>query len=482
MIPEALKERFISTLAPSWRQNGDRNKKIWKDVLQRQGHLRTSEVSPATWENLFLLEAIIEHYAHSTIYKSGNTSSTTVDLSCPLGNSAKLEAGWVYFNEPINLSLIRAGKDTIWLFDKPDLPSVFRIIDIDSTRHRIQIATSDISSSSRPIHLNRWAVNRRPQLILIDSFGNRLKGHQAVIVNQSTIQLDRSLSSLKLNEAFDTIFLAADKERSSQTYRIIHIDPENNTITLDGSPTFTEPVSSWEIPAGVTDWLPPIEYDLGPGTQKGRGWDHYHGVLFLVYQNRVHSIYPWTSYTSRNYESGSALLSSIRGNRRYTYNSQRAASTAAINYAFSVFDSADFDKPIAANYYFSDVVTSDDKIRSGESEPGKTEIMIHIGYTRAGQSSTGDGSGSAGCLVSPSFYSFRDQLINLYQDEHILLYNHPDTRLRLLQGLNHDQSIALWKHTQSADIPEADQLLPADWNNKLRGDLWLIRPDERPLG
>jgi len=121
--------------------------------------------------------------------------------------------------------------------------------------------------------------------------------------------------------------------------------------------------------------------------------------------------------------------------------------------------------------YFEENVTSDNA--ASNSKPsgasGKSYIRLHYGCYRA------SGSGSAGCLVSPSYPSMRRRIIELYQEEQ-----------RLLNGMEDNDvgNIAL-ADTQDSSKQLYSSLNPSEarhaWNDKIEGTLWLIRPDERPL-
>jgi hypothetical protein len=87
--------------------------------------------------------------------------------------------------------------------------------------------------------------------------------------------------------------------------------------------------------------------------------------------------------------------------------------------------------------------------------------------------------GSSGCLVSPLFYRLRDLLVQIYINN--LPLTKSDNRsekaimLNRLLGLNHEASMQFYEQTDNGWAKKY-------WNHKIIGDLWVIRPDERPLG
>ncbi len=467
-----------TTITQEWHIQHNEEKKHWLELLENSERFRYETLDPKNWSNLALLEAVTEYFINQ------NTShNQSVDWVCPNGTQGRREKNWLYLEDAlIDLSHVRAGFDTIKVTFDDNSFGTFKILETDALINRIKFDPHDTQLASLPTHITSWMINYRPKIIIIDSFAGRIHGNKATLIGDCTLELDKPIESMKLNQYFDTIYLANDEGRSSKTYRIVETDTLKNTITLDAPPKISDEISSYDIPAGLTKWLPPLKYDLGPGLQHDQGWDHYNGALFIVYQNKVQVSYPWTSYSSRNFKGDSYLLSSIRGNRQYEYRSQSAATSQNINYAFHITKPGDPESPIEARFYFPQTVTEDLHLRPNKQIPGKTEIMLHIGYTHTGQSSTGDGSGSAGCLVSPAFYSLRDYLIQIYQAEYIALYNTKDHYLEKLIGLDHEQSIDVWRNTEQ-QTEAVENIVPRSmWDNKLIGELWLIRPDERPLG
>lgn len=414
----------LSALA--WSQVGQNQKELYRErLLKRVGHAAPGSTAPAfmfnnlDWQNIFQLEALVEFYMN--------------------------------FNEPwLPCPPLSLGINLPRPSSRPPMP--------DNGYIRVNLLTA-------------W------HLVLVDSFGGRLDGTAATATG-CTVTLDGSPNLSKVNSNFDTIYLPNDTARPSKTYRITAVNNITHTVTLDGLPTFTAGTSSWHIPAGVSGQLPALVYDLGPGG--ARGYDHFDGVLFVVKDGVVHSRYRWNSYTSRNYTAGDQFLSTLRGNKSYDFSSFRSAN-AFRNYSFKVNDTgAAYDGVREARFYFSTPVTPD-VAPPGVAPNGGGKTLIRIHYSQTNRP-TG-GCSSAGCIVAGDFYTLRDQLINLYQADYAA--SHGGARyapLDLLHGADHATSGTIWRRTQGLDRSAGPTVTAAEWNNHIRGTLWLVRPDERPLG
>jgi len=322
-------------------------------------------------------------------------------------------------------------------------------------------------------------VEVRPILVVVDGFGGRIAGVNAVSGAQTnTVRLDSQkhlFAEAGVNPKTDTIYFPSDQGRLSKSYRILAIDDTLNEVTLDSTPVFAQGSSSWHIPAGIGGKLPALEYDLGPGNvpeYRQCGFDHYDGALFVVYDGQiVQNPFRWTSYTSRH--NHGQLSSSIRGNQRYEFRSLRAGTKEMINYAFWVVNPPPVAPKVAvdARFYFG--YPCDFQNICVFDDDGKTGIFIHYGYDQ------GIETGSSGCLVSPSFYRLRDLLVQIYLNE--FTPTESDSKsgktdiLNRLLGLNHEASMHFYEQTDSDWAKD-------HWNHNIVGDLWVIRPDERPLG
>lgn len=304
-------------------------------------------------------------------------------------------------------------------------------------------------------------------LVVVDAFGGRLNGASARAAH-GVLTLDGPPDLAKVNPGFDTIYLP--DATGPRTFRIIAVDNGGHTVTVDGAPQLPAAGSRWHIPAGVSGTLPPLAYDLGPGG--ARGFDHFDGLLLLVKDGTVHARFRWNSYTSRNYAAGSQLLSSIRGNKRYDFETYRSAN-AFRNYSIKIADpGARYDGVREARFYFATPVTADSApAGSDPNGGGKTLIRIH----HSGTNAPTRGCSSAGCVVSGDYYALRDRMIDLYQADYASTHaGVNDAAVARLRGLDHAGSQAMWN--------DGSGVTAAQWNGKIRGTFWLVRPDERALG
>jgi hypothetical protein len=307
------------------------------------------------------------------------------------------------------------------------------------------------------------------------------------------VTLDANLS--QINPNLDTIYLSTDVARPARVYRIISVDGAN-TVVLDGQPALVGDSSAWRIPAGVGGVLPPLSYDLRTDLEHGgspltngqdatstdfvTGYDHYDGLLLIVYHGTIEGRFRFTSYTSHTGRAPDSA--SIRGNKSYDIYSAPAGSLntdggiATINFAFKVSEDQTLERD-GSRYYYAQTVGVNDGLlfQNVKRAPGGTfNIFIHFGY--AVNDSIAPGSGSAGCQVSPLFNGLRRRVLELWGISGVAPYSdiyssgHTGNKQRYLDARNH--------------LPGAlDRLknLKRKWNEKIKGKLWLIRPDERPL-
>jgi hypothetical protein len=80
--------------------------------------------------------------------------------------------------------------------------------------------------------------------------------------------------------------------------------------------------------------------------------------------------------------------------------------------------------------------------------------------------------------VSPSYHFLRDALIELYQQEYAAFNGAgtQDAQVQKAYGRNQADSEVLWNAGGGAA-----GLTGANWNDKVVGTFWVVRPDERPL-
>jgi hypothetical protein len=145
------------------------------------------------------------------------------------------------------------------------------------------------------------------------------------------------------------------------------------------------------------------------------------------------------------------------------------------NYAFRIIDQGrSYDGVHEARFYFSTPVLADTvPLGTNPNGGGKTDIRLHFSVFN----SPAGGCSSAGCLVSPNYHGLRDVLIQLYQREY-QAFNGPgmqDAEVQKAHGRNQANSQTLYNTGGAAG------LTAANWNDKIVGTFWVIRPDERPL-
>jgi hypothetical protein len=239
--------------------------------------------------------------------------------------------------------------------------------------------------------------------------------------------------------------------------------------------------SRWHIPAGVSGALAGEDEQRAVKSAAAQGYDNYDGALFIVYDGRVQGPFPWTSFTSWESLQGTTDHpgASIRGNADYVVNSFRSSSGEGRvfrNFCFRVTDKnlpfvsggvGDADSVDESRFYYrpnpSDLVT--------DNTDGQSQIRLHAGQKTG--STAEPGSGSAGCLVSVQFGAMRSRLIAIYKDEYRQSHNAEDHRF---------DDLALKVSTPQSQAYYSAGSLKTGWDNAIVGQLWLIRPDERPLG
>lgn len=308
-------------------------------------------------------------------------------------------------------------------------------------------------------------------LVLIDPCDGRLRGNKALVSDdkeddENVIKIeDENVNLSKINPNFDTIYLASGKKK---IFRITGVNQDERKLTLDSKIVLNSEVSPWHIPAGFSRELDGMDlnYNLGPGGDQG--WDHYDGMMLIIKDGQVHAKYPWSSYTSRieRDEEDKNDRASLKGNMKYHFKSCRAYTSAYINYAFWVrlFDSTEAEADPEKCFYFD--LNNNEVLR-------EDDIMIHKGV----DDDPDGGTGSAGCLVSLHFYTFRRKMIALYLGDGnnegnngniYLLHNIPE-------GCNDPEQ---YFENVSSGYWINDTILEEYWYNKIKGTFWLVRPEQ----
>lgn len=350
----------------------------------------------------------------------------------------------------------------------------YKIVDVNSDNCWITIEGTPVFSGQ-----STWKIIRRPRLVLIDPFGARMTGSDAVSNSVSTegwVKLDTTETNLNLIRSnLDMIFLEKDQSRSTRTYRILAVNPSTSEVKLDGIPSFFFG-SRWQIPAGVARTKNSLAEALTPDSL---GCDAYDGLLYVVYDDKVQGKpFRFTSFSSRNW-ANQDFRSSITGNACYAVRSF-CSTDSWKNYSLKVtdHDQINADKVKLAAYY-NDGVTSLG-IVSPKTEyvrpdtDGKESIRLHCGHIQGEDVADPNGyqgrTGSAGCLVSPEFPACRALLISLHQSE------------RLLLGLEEDSDLAeiAQAKTQKDSEKLYGKVATNAWADRLKFELILVRPELRP--
>ncbi|MFD0745541.1 peptidoglycan-binding domain-containing protein [Phytohabitans flavus] len=333
-------------------------------------------------ENVFQLEAVAEFYANYTDpwlplaevrvpgenvpRAPGDSRYVTADMLDPSGEAARAvppPAGStttkkVVLDGTVDLSRVwtygtsAPHRDLIYLAGATSRASKWYKINGVDVATRTLTLDSDPKMGTAPC---AWKIRIRPRLVLIDPLGHRpgLRGEHAAVASPAEqdariVKLDAGNELATVNINFDTIYLPGDTARASKTYRIVGCDRDSHTVTLDGAPRLDAHHSAWQIPAGVGGEFTPLETEF---TANKAGVDYYEGVMFTVFDGRVHTALSWTSYTSCREEGGG--LSSVRGNTEYATYSWVSENNFR-NYSFVVTEKRlpDPDHIDVGRYYF----------------------------------------------------------------------------------------------------------------------------------
>jgi hypothetical protein len=364
----------------------------------------------------------------------------------------------------------------------------------------INPTTRTVTLDAAPV-LNRptsaWRIRLRPRLVLVDPIGPRasLRGERAWLASsrpdERRLQVGPEANLATININFDTVYLPADTARTSKTYRIVGCDRAAGTVTLDAAPKLAARQTAWQMPAGLGGRFTPVATNF---PSSDRGMDHYQGVMFVVYDGRVHTAKSWSSMTSVRWAPGAEDRSSVRGNaaksgphpdsREYDCVSW-VSSEVWRSYSYSVVTRGAGDHVDEARFYFDNVANPPgtwaappESLTVRVDGNGKGTIRIHDGHTNT-DGDIASGTGSAGCVVSPLVHEWRELMIDLHQQERALLGSPPDPQLTVIAGCNTRAAAqALWTNSHGATPPAMPD---SGWVHKLAARLWVIRPEERPL-
>ncbi len=429
------------------------------------------------------------------------TPYQTVDFLDPAGEHATVAGSVVTLDGVSDLTRIwpNAADANAPIYDTLVLdgvtvgtPRVFRIRSVDHATRQVTVSGAPALAGAD----TAWHIKVRPWLVVVDPLGGRISGESATVVTGTTdtLQLDATVQLDRVNAFFDTIYLPTDTGSPRRAYRIIEVQSAAHRVRVNGAPVLAN-AGRWHIQAGLSGVPTGFAYDLGPGGN--RGFDHFDGELYVVFAGAVQFRMQWNSFTSRSYADYAQFRSTVRGNKQYEYFSFRSARSTGNynscngvqqqpfrNYSLKVVDAGAgqrpgwnelFDGVREARWYFEPATRADTQtpasIPGGAGDAGKTVIRLHHSV------STGGGAcSSAGCIVSPLYGRLRSKLASLYDEEHVDLLARHDTEIRKLVGVNdNDDAMRIYEGC------DAGGLTGGNYNDKLVGRLWLIRPDERPL-
>ena len=409
---------------------------------------------------------------------AGGASTTTwridvrikVNFLDPEGSSATVSTSAatsvVRVDSDTDFSEVVAGFSTIY-FEEADEETLgtktFLITDFDPVMEEVSVEAELTFSGS-----SDWRIVNPPKILVIDPLGPRIKGTGATSPSSFEVDLDDEpvVDLFSVNEDFDRIYLEEDTY-SRRTFLIDTKATPNNTLTVDGMPSFPSGTSDWSIPAGIGgSQNNVVSVQVPDGT-----YDNYDGMLFLVHDNQIQETFPWSSYSSRKYVDKD-YGSSVKGNRRYDVVSF-TSSHEKLHYCFKVEDPwSGYDGVIEALHYVKSVPAPWDEENGPTGGNGKTEIRLHWGYTTNPEQN----NGSAGCLVSHSFLSMRNMMVDMHNASYKAQHGvDKDPDLAPLTNVSQARNDEL--HSWYRGVTGWDGLT---WKDKLRSRMYLIRPDELP--
>lgn len=243
-------------------------------------------------------------------------------------------------------------------------------------------------------------------------------------------------------------------------------------------------------------------------------FDEYEGVMIVIANGEVQTRLPgFSSLTSRRNER--AASSTVEGNRKYRFASSTSTCKKGINYAFLVTDSPSsvykkHGEHIPGWYYWGQMTNKETVTISGkkfkkktEGTPGrkdadgKEQIFIHRGIRSPWNGSEGC---IVGCIVKTlnQYYEMRNELIDIWQSHESI-----DWSVQAIRSLVPKRSERAWtdartwvdghnKNCEESDrtirknrkakrtnFPSEEATLwRSEWDDKIIGTLFVIRPDE----
>lgn len=242
-----------------WREVGNNQKALYLERLRvRYGHTPAGSTEPpfefddVDRNNLFQLEAVVEFFA--------NFDDPWANGAVPVDPSTA----------PLEGTAATAAGDMVTLAGAPPLTGVIpnrHFLDLaeetpqgrPTHRYRItEVLTgpvrvrTDLDSHPPPAGTS-WRIHRYKRVEFTDLFGSAATldgGNASLVTLDGDPDLRRLRPSRKLPNGkpadWDTIEFG-DHTGGAQRYRICATDPENHTVTVDGTPSFTGASSGWRI-------------------------------------------------------------------------------------------------------------------------------------------------------------------------------------------------------------------------------------------
>ena len=261
-----------------WRQLGDRQKSIYRERLRvRAGHGGAStqppfELNDTDLHNLFQLEAVTEFYANFDDPWKPGTVPVLPGAPVLSGNAARSTGSWVTLDGAPALAGVRSNHDKIYLAASQQPSRTYRILEVDTAGHRVR-TEGDPALPAAGASL--WKMDPYQVVELLDPQGataEPLPGLPTVLQLDGGADLTRALtrvwpqkSPVEDRYLYDTILLEGEQTRPKKRFRIVDVDPEARTVTVDAPPNLTQ-ASSWRIQR--RPWLICID-PIG-----GRLWGH----------------------------------------------------------------------------------------------------------------------------------------------------------------------------------------------------------------
>ena len=257
-----------------WRSIGNHQKALYLERLRvRVGYGGPSteppfEFNDPDYKNTFQLEAVVEFYAnYDDPWKAGAAPVPPNALALS-GNEARSAAGrWVTLDGTPALGALVPNHDKIYLPASRHPSRTYRIVEVDDAGHRVRVE-GDPRLPAAPAP-STWQIKRYQVVDLLDPGGTGA----SPTPGNTLVQLDFAADLTRVwpndfpvdaSQLFDTIYLEEDQGRANKLYKIVAVDPEARTVTVDAAPVVAHS-GPWHI--NQRPWL--IAIDPIGGRQSG---------------------------------------------------------------------------------------------------------------------------------------------------------------------------------------------------------------------